>query len=415
MQSVKSRLYTLLRWSEKYTKTDMVYAGKSGFWLTLNQVIGALGAFALSILFANLLSKDVFGMYRYVLSMAGVAAAFSLTGANAAVVRAVAQGYSGILLPAVYSQIRWSMPRVLICLGFSVYYFAQDHTVYGVAFLFASLLAPLATIGNTYAPFLEGRLDFKRSSLLASAQHVIHTTILVLVCVFVPSVITLVLAYYLTLSITSGWYLWRVLREQRATPSPEREEDLRYAKELSVMNIASTIAAQADTILVYHLLGPVQLAVYIFATLIPERLRLMSGIIATAAFPKIAAQASQHHQVLILQKVARLLLAGLVAALLYVLIAPFVFMLIFPEYTDSIVYSQVYAFSLLAIASNIPVPALFAERKQLGLWIVSVGIPIGKVLLTLAGILAFGLWGAILARVAYYWIHLAAATYLAVR
>ena len=38
--SLKKRLVHILRWSERYTKTDMVYFASGNFWLITSRVIG---------------------------------------------------------------------------------------------------------------------------------------------------------------------------------------------------------------------------------------------------------------------------------------------------------------------------------------------------------------------------------------
>ena len=45
IDKIKNKTYKLLRKSEKYTKTDMVYLTKGGFWLTLGQIISSTSAF----------------------------------------------------------------------------------------------------------------------------------------------------------------------------------------------------------------------------------------------------------------------------------------------------------------------------------------------------------------------------------
>ena len=61
MQKLKQAGYDFLRWSEKYTKTDMVYTAQSGFWLNLNYIIGSFLSLGLTVLFAHLLPKETFG------------------------------------------------------------------------------------------------------------------------------------------------------------------------------------------------------------------------------------------------------------------------------------------------------------------------------------------------------------------
>lgn len=407
------KIYVLLRWSEKYTKTDMVYVGTSGFWLMSGQVLAAATALGLSILFANMLSKDVFGMYRYVLSMAGIAAAFSLTGANAAVVRAVAQHYDGILKPILIAQLWWSLPRLLFGLAISAYYLYQSHTVYAISFLIVAILAPLASIANTYGPFLEGKKLFKESSLMGVSVNLVNVVALATVSFFFPSVVVLVLAYYLSLTLAGAYFTWKTYATYPTDPQTTRDADLEYAKKLSVMNIVSTLAVQADSILVYHLLGPAQLATFTFATLIPERIRSMFGVIATAALPRLSEKQGSRADINIVDKVLRLLLLAAVMVAAYWFIAPYVFKLLFPQYADSVLYSQVYALSLLAIASNIPIPALFAEQRNKELYMLSIGLPSLKIAVSAGAIFTMGIWGAVLAKIMHYMLYVVLSTFYA--
>ena len=70
----KQKLISILRWSEKYTQTDMVYLTRGGFWLILGKIVFNISGFLLIIAFANLLSKEAYGTYQYVLSVASILA-----------------------------------------------------------------------------------------------------------------------------------------------------------------------------------------------------------------------------------------------------------------------------------------------------------------------------------------------------
>ena len=72
IKKIKEKIYNLLRWSEKYTKTDMVYLAHGGFWLSFGQIISSLSSFLLAIAFANLLPKETYGNYKYILSIASI-------------------------------------------------------------------------------------------------------------------------------------------------------------------------------------------------------------------------------------------------------------------------------------------------------------------------------------------------------
>jgi O-antigen/teichoic acid export membrane protein len=172
-------------------------------------------------------------------------------------------------------------------------------------------------------------------------------------------------------------------------------------------------AQQIDSIIIFQLLGPVQLAIYTFSTIIPDRIRSMFGIISTLAFPKLAEKDNDQSRASIKGKVWRLVFLSVIIIVIYVLAAPFIYRVFFPQYLETVFYSQVFALSLLAIASNIPVPALFTQKKQGGLYVVSVGLPIAKIVISVIGILLWGIWGALIAKILHHIFQVIVSTSIA--
>ena len=95
MSTMKARLIKILRWSEKYTKTDMVYLIKNGLWSGSAQFVSAVLGLLASIAFANLLPQEIYGQYKYLFSIAGIIWAFSLTNLSISVTQAVSRGFEG--------------------------------------------------------------------------------------------------------------------------------------------------------------------------------------------------------------------------------------------------------------------------------------------------------------------------------
>ena len=84
---------------------------------------------------------------------------------------------------------------------------------------------------------------------------------------------------------------------------------------------------------------------------------------------------------------------------LYILVAPFIFKTFYPQYLDSLIYSQVFALCLIFAPSLIFGAALVSQVKKKELYIYkfsSAGIRI--ILLTIL-IPIYGLWGAVFAAI----------------
>src|SRR3989344_4903049 len=121
----RHKLYTVLRGLEKYTKADMVYLAKGGFWITFGQSFSTLLSLVLIIAFANLLPKETYGTYRYILSLASIFNVFTLTGMNSAVARAVAIGHEGALRTSVKYQLKWNLLMLVAFFTLGGYYLAN--------------------------------------------------------------------------------------------------------------------------------------------------------------------------------------------------------------------------------------------------------------------------------------------------
>src|SRR3989344_3576832 len=124
---MKNRLVNLLRWSEQYTKTDMVYLASGGFWLGLGQIVASGSVFLTSIAFANLLAPELYGIYKYVLSVFGMLAITTLFGMDSAVTQSTARGFEGTITPAFKEKMKWGTLGSLASLAIALYYYAQGN------------------------------------------------------------------------------------------------------------------------------------------------------------------------------------------------------------------------------------------------------------------------------------------------
>ena len=134
VQKAKNKIYKILRWSEKYTKTDMVYLAKGGFWVTFGQSITSILSLALLVAFANLLPKETYGVYRYILALAGIFNIFTLTGMNRSVARAVAAGSEGVLRASVRYKLKWNLIMLTAFWVLGGYYLINDNSLFAISF-----------------------------------------------------------------------------------------------------------------------------------------------------------------------------------------------------------------------------------------------------------------------------------------
>ncbi|HVZ76254.1 MAG TPA: oligosaccharide flippase family protein [Candidatus Paceibacterota bacterium] len=394
----QERLVRLLRWSERYTKTDMVYLAGGGFWITLSSICISLFSLALYVAFAHFLPKDVYGNYQYLLSITAIAGGFTLSGMNSAVGQAVARGYEGTLRASIPVQLRWGLLSFFGAFAGGAYYAFVGNYTLAIGFILVGLLTPIVNTYNTYMSFLLGKKDFMRVFLYNFATNIPFYALLILASFFFKNPVVLLAVNLGSTAIMLAWAYRKTIRVYRPNDRVD-EEALRYGKHLTIMGVFSMLVSQLDSILVFHFLGAVDLALYSFATAVPDRLAGLFKFVPLTALPKFSEKSSEEIRSTLGPKLIQLTAVVLLGAGMYMIVAPLFFQIFFPQYEPSVPYSILYALSMLTVVGNIPLTALTAQRHTRELYIYNIISPLLQLILLYGGIITWGLWGLVGAKV----------------
>lgn len=401
MPTLKDRLYRFLRWSEKYTKTDMVYLASGGFWSVLGQIATALMVLGFAMLVARYLPKDVYGQYKYVIAVVALLSTFSLNGLGTAVFQSVASGFEGALQEGFWANIRWSAAVFLGALGVAAYYFIAGNNTLAIGILIGGSLSPFLTSANLANSFLAAKKDFRRSNLFFSVyENFFAVGALAITVLLTNNPLILVAVYFAGNTLTTLFLYQRVKRIY--TPDADKRDGgtLSYSKHLSLMGILSGIAGNIDQILLFHFVGPAQLAIYNFAIAIPDQTKGPLKNLNTMVQAKFVNRSSVEIKAGIWSKMLILLLSTLIFIALYILIAPYLYSILFPKYAGAAFYSSIYILSLI---SAVVAPAgsyLIAKKRVQEQYILNVGGSLLQIILMAVGVIWAGLVGLVLARVA---------------
>jgi O-antigen/teichoic acid export membrane protein len=170
---------------------------------------------------------------------------------------------------------------------------------------------------------------------------------------------------------------------------------------LSAMGVFGSVAGQLGNIFIFHFLGPVSLALYSFASAVPERLgSIFFKFLNNAMLPKFAERTVEEVRAQLLRKMIFAFSAGIVIAVIYALCAPLFFHTFFPAYSDAIPYTVVFGIGLaFAAAIYIPLSALTALKHTRALYLYNILNPIVQIIFPLTGIWLGGLWGYLIAHI----------------
>lgn len=394
------RLYTAFADQiEKRFHVDARYFLSGGFWLSAGQAATIIFGLATTALFAHFLSETEYGVYRYLIGLAAIFSAFSLTGIGQSILQTAAKKYYGFYRATLRMNFLYSLGITVLSLAGAGYYWLNDNSTLAIGCVLIAFLQPLTKTFQINHPFLQGSRRFKDSTSLHTAQ-VLFTTIASVAVLFITQNILLLFATYLLshLIVNLGAY-WYLAPPKTKVPNDIFRKYISYAKHTSVRNIFSSVAQRLDTIIVFTQLGAAELAIYSIATVIPEQIKGSFKNIATLITPKYSMSGDPERiKASIPKRSVHLFLLALAVTAVYIFCAPIIYEFLFPKYSEAILFSQIAALSLPGIISVIPISYMKARLQNKELYYSDTITSIIMAVTTFIGVHYYGILGAVLAR-----------------
>lgn len=386
-----------LRALGQHFNVDAIYLVRSSAWLNGRIIFATILTFTLSVLFANLLSPEEYGQYKFIISAVTLWGALLLAGANTAVASAVARGAQRTFLASIPLQIRWDMGAALCIAGTGVYYIMQGNSSIGIPILAAAITYPASAVLNTYNAYFGGMRNFKSQATYESITSVVYFGTIVTALLLGAHAGLLAVLFFTANAVghSIGFMRARKMVDRSTKVEPGA---LDYAKQLTLVSIPASLMLQLDNILVFHYLGSVELAIYSFAMLGPDKIGSLLKTVPVIALPKYAQRSTTELQASIPRRSLQFSALGAVIGIAYALAAPLAFKIFFPQYLAAVPYSQLYALSLVAAGALLPVSSLMAQGRIRRIAVLQFGLPLAQLVITYLGIRHFGLVGAIVAK-----------------
>ena len=395
--NLKQKTYEFLRKTQKYTGTDNVYLAKGGFWLSLGKFFALGISFLSAIAFANLLNPATYGNYKYVLSLVGMLGIFSLTGISTAISQAVARGLEGSFYAGFKTRLKWALLGSLVALGMAGYYWRQGNNLLILPLILTAIFLPLLNASHLYTSFLSGKKIFNAQAQYGILSQVISTGAIIAALFLTKNLFWLIAVYFISNTFLESFFY--LLTKFKFRPNKKEDsQTIPYGKYLTLLDIVSVVGSYLDKILLFSLVGPAQLAIYSFATLPPEQLKgFAEENINSLAFPKLAAKSPEEIKANIMKKVWRLAILAGIMVMGYFLLAPYIYKIFFPQYLNSILYSQIFTLSFIFLPTIFLSNVFEAKMMKKELYTLKLIISPLKIILYLILIPLYGIWGVIAA------------------
>lgn len=406
MDQIKQKAVSFIHQLQEYFKIDLFYLIKGEFWLMLGKIITMSSAFLLALAWANWIDPGIYGNYQYILSLAAIISVFSLPGMGIAVVRGVANGFERTFISSFKIQLKWGILTGISALGIAIYYWIQGNKSLSLPFLIIAVFLPLFNASTIYISFLMGKKLFKVQTKYNSITQVIAVAIMILTLFCIKSFLSNAPIHIILLLIIFVYYLSRTLLRfffftlTKTRFQPNRKEDpptITFGKHLSLLGLIDALANNIDKILLFHYLGATKLAVYLFAILVPQQIRVLIKHVSALSLPKFSVRPREEIKKDILKKTCYLAALMSILILIYIALAPIIYRIFFPKYLTSVPYSQLYALSIIPLCFAIITEVLRAKMMLKQIYQVKIITPLIRAGLFLILIPLYGIWGAVIA------------------
>ncbi len=403
---IREKTHQFLRWSEHYAKTDMVEFTRNNSWLFTGRIVAVLSGMVLTVAFANLLSPTAFGTYKYILAIAGFIGGFSILGGlGASTLRIVAQGYSSIIPRVFWISVLGNVPAALVAVGVAGYYFYMGNTVLGFGMAFAALSVLFSTSFGFFKTLLTGTSDFRGLALYGIPGSIFAPALIIATLFLTQNLILILASYFLgTFVFGLAMYLLAVKRTRAnssAQPSDSQVRDtIKLGFHLTLAGMVIPFVTQMDQLLLWHFVGPVELAIFAFAIAPVREIKAMLENFAPMMSVRFANRTSEELRASIPLRAKQIFLVSLIFAVLYVVAAPFIFKIFFPQYVAAVYWSQLLALTLLVQPTkNVLESAINAQGRKKPYYFTTILTQAVKLTSSVLLIPFFGLPGAIAAMI----------------
>lgn len=329
-----------------YSFLKSKFTAHNQHWLIYAQVTGSLLSLAQLLVLTRVLDPEVFGQYRYGIALTMILPLFFLSGISNAVTSVTAHTAENIFFHAIRLYLRSTRIPSILFFIIALFFFYFDLVFLGFSLFILSIFSPLYQVVQLYSSYLNGKQDYRRIFLYGLIPDIGTIVSVIITAILFPNQPIIILGVFLLANtiITLIPFLLTIRTykiKKMGVESPEALISL--SNTVSQSNMIQGIGGQIDKVITFHLISSSGLAVYSIVTLAVQQFRGFQKILYAILLPKQTVNKDHTH----FYKALWLYLGGsAVFCVAYIITAPLIFTILFPEYLAFVHLSQ---FASLAI------------------------------------------------------------------
>lgn len=249
---------------------DLIVNG--GWVLSLTAVRQALGLLLVMVL-VRVISKDEFGQYQFVVASIGLCGIFTLQRMQNTIVQSVARGFDGTYRATVKVVLASSLVGSLLLagIGFQQWFYGRESLLLGL--LIAASLFPFAQGLLQWASYQAGKELFRLNAIYMGIGYIVAYSGAILTVLFLDAHFVWVVLIVNGVIAIQNVCLTIVIFRRIPADAPAESGAIRYGLQTSAYNAFNIAGNYVDKFLLFFLLSPEALAVFVIAERIPELLK----------------------------------------------------------------------------------------------------------------------------------------------
>lgn len=324
---------------------DLAYFLKNHFYLSTATTVNIITGFILSLLYARFLDKTTYGQYVLIFSLISTLGVTRITGLQSIFPYAVMSGAEGFFWMATKFSFIASLLGSLFLIGAGLYYSLPGKPPLSNPLYLAALLFPLVNALSYYTSYLPTRKMFEQFTFYSIIQSTIPNLFIAIAVILFPNIFWIILAALLPQSILNIYFTYKTLKLVKNNKTSSK--DLHYGMKLSLVHFFPVLFQKVDDLILAKTLGFENLAIYSFANTIPREVGPFFSNIETVAAPKLGEMSEKRIFTDMPKKALQLTAFNFFPVLAYILVAPLFFHFFYPQYSQSILPSQIYSLTII--------------------------------------------------------------------
>jgi O-antigen/teichoic acid export membrane protein len=384
---------------EKKFKIDLRYFIGGGSWLFLGQVVAASKAIIMSVFLARFFGIEEFGKFAYIMAVFSMANIFGAPGMSIAIFQSVSRGFEGTLRYLIKKIFFIGLLGSLFFVFFQLYFNLVQHESNHYIFLVLALLFPFYSVSTNFAYYISGLKKFKDRTYFEILMNLFILFSAFAIFLIKKDIYYLIIVIIFSQTIISLAYLYYLIKNSN---NKIDYDACGYGKALNWNYVIPTIKLQLDKIFISNFLGYDKTATYNVAYSFGEQVTTAAKVLGALIVPKTSNLTKKEIKGwLNFRNIVLVMLVFFGFSTVVMLLIPFIIKILYgSSYMGAIPFAQVMLFFIPLRSFSLILRNINESQKNVKIInIASNHISIIEIFLMLVGLLVFGIWGLIFAKI----------------